>query len=296
MSRCFGLLLNPNFSLIWLLSLLWIAVGCQKTAKQDESNELLVAEVGENALSLRELKNMYPDKLNSSDSVLISNALTDRWIKKEVFLAEAERSMGDINQLNELVNDYRESLILHKYEEQLLTNFSDTVVTNEDIETFFNQNPDQFKLKKTIVKFNLAVFPRESLEGEYDKVKKLWDEMNDQESLKIELVRYLDLFAEAFVLDTVWHELDELQSLLPEVLPKNILNKSHRLELEDAEHFYFLRIIDIAEETDDAPFTYIRNFAQKAILQKRRMRWLERVKTDLYQEALRDNKIKKYEN
>lgn len=296
MNRFFIPLSNLNPALFWISFLILTFASCNSGVDEKKSNEVLIAEVDGQVLSLKELKNMYPDQLNRADSVLFSNALADRWIKKEVFLSEAERSMVDINQLNSLVKDYRESLIIHKYEEQLLSNFTDTVVTKEDIETFFNQNPDQFKLKRTIVKFNLAVFPRTSLENEYNKVKKLWDEMDDKKSLKIELVKYLDLYSEAFVLDTVWHELSELQTLLPEVLSKNLLRKSHRLELEDAEHFYFLRIIDIAEETDDAPLTYIRNFAQKAILQKRRIRWLDRVKMDLFQEALRDNKIKKYEN
>ena len=285
-----------GYQICWVLLLLLVLTSCHKDAVTEQATEIAVAEVDGNILSLNELKSMYPDQLNRPDSVLIAHALADRWIRKEVFLSEAERSMVNIEELNALVKDYRESLIIHKYEEQLLNNFGDTVVTDKDIETFFNENPDQFKLKKTIVKFNLAVFPKESLDGEYDKVKKLWDEMDDRENLKIDLVKYLDLYSEAFVLDTVWHELGELQSLLPESVPKNLLNKSHRLELEDGEHFYFLRIIDIAEETDDAPLTYIRNFAQKAILQKRRLKWLDRVKTDLYQEALRSNKIKKYEN
>lgn len=289
---------HPGYATVigFLIALLSVQ-ACQKSHELHEpKTEVAIAEVNGKVLSIKELKEMYPDHLNRPDSVLIANALADRWIRKEVFLSEAERSMGDIRQLNALVRDYRESLIIHRYEEQLLQRFSDTIVTDDDIQTFFNQNPDQFKLKKTIVKFNLAVFPKFALEDEYDKVKELWDDMEDEEKLKIELVKYLDLYSEAFVLDTVWHELDELQTLLPELLPKNLLNKSYRLELEDENHFYFLKIIDIAEETDDAPLTYIRNFAQKAILQKRKLNWLEKVKEDLYQEALLENKIIKYEN
>ncbi len=294
MKRFLSRLSDPKIIVFGIAIALW--AGCQKTEKIKAPTDVAVAEVNGQVLSLGELKAMYPDQLNSPDSVLISNALTDRWIRKEVFLSEAERSMGDIHKLNALVRDYRESLIIHNYENQLLKNFSDTIVTDAEIQTFFNQNPDQFKLKKTIVRFNLAVFPRTILENEYDAVKKLWDEMETGEKLDINLVRYLDLYSEAFVLDTVWHELDELQVLLPEELPRNLLNKSNRLELEDDNHFYFLKIMDIAEETDEAPLTYIRNFAQKAILQKRKLEWLEKVKEDLYQEALRQNKITKYEN
>jgi len=271
-------------------------MACGQGAQTTQPTDVAIAEVNGQVLSLSELKSMYPDQLNSRDSVLIANALADRWIRKEVFLSEAERSMVDLEQLNALVRDYRESLIIHNYETQLLQNFSDTVVTDEEIQTFFNENPDQFKLKKTIVRYNLAVFPRSALEAEYDKFKKLWDEMEEVENLHIDLIRYLDLYAEAFVLDTIWHELHELQVNLPDQLPKNLLKKSNRLELEDENHFYFLKIMDIAEETDEAPLTYIRNFAQKAILQKRKLEWLEKVKEDLYQEALRQNKITKYEN
>src|SRR5690606_31039645 len=121
----------------------------QRDVVDEQSNEVVVAEVDGKVLSLKELKSMYPDQLNRPDSVLISNALADRWIRKEVFLSEAERSMVDIEQLNALVKDYRESLIIHKYEDQLLNNFKDTVVTDKDIESFFNDNPDQFELKKT---------------------------------------------------------------------------------------------------------------------------------------------------
>ena len=295
MKVCFSRLSGPSTAILWvILSLLY---GCQQeTIEEDQPTDIAVAEVNGQVLSLSELKEMYPDQLNRPDSVLIANALADRWIRKEVFLSEAERAMGDIKHLNELVRDYRESLIIHNYEDQLLKNFSDTIVTDEDIQTFFNQNPDQFKLKKTIVKFNLAVFSRGAIEDEYEDVKKLWDEMEEGEKLHIDLVKYLDLYSEAYVLDTAWHELDEFQNLLPEQLPRNLLNKSNRLELEDENYFYFLKIMDIAEETDEAPLTYIRNFAQKAILQKRKLEWIEKVKEDFYQEALRQNKITKYEN
>src|SRR5699024_11491355 len=115
-------------------------------------------------------------------------------------------------------------------------------------------------------------------------------------SLDIELVRYLDLYAEDFVLDTLWYGLEDLQAQLPDPVTPSLLKRSHRLELEDDENFYFLKIIDIAEETDEAPLSYIRTFAYKAILQKRKMKWLDQVKEKIYQDALRNNNIVKYEN
>lgn len=291
-----NLLLNRN-SVKAIICLLILAItACSTMPDEGDVSIVAIAQVDNKILNLQELEKMYPDHLNSSDSILIANALADRWIRKEVFLSEAERAMVDINRLNELVNDYRESLIIHGYEEQLLNKFNDTIVTDEEIQTFFNENPDQFKLKKAIVKYNLAIFPRKSLEDDYQEVKKLWDKMDSQRIMNIELIKYLDLYSEAFVLDTAWHAMDDLLSMIPESVSEDLLNKSHRLELEDENHFYFLKIIDIAEKTDEAPLTYIRNFANKAILQKRRMQWLESVKADLYQEALRDKRIIKYEN
>lgn len=298
----YTLLHAPEYIRIPVVILLIVSLitGCNflnKNKENGQTTSLKVASVNDRVLPLEELRQMYPDHLNPEDSISITSALIDRWIKKEVFLFEAERSVMDMDKLNRLVEDYRESLIIHEYEGELLSQFTDTVVTEEQIQQFFNQNPDQFKLKKTIIRYNLAIFPRESLEGSYSKVKKLWDGMEEnQQNLDIELIKYLDLYAEEFILDTSWFGIEELENRLPEPVHTSLLKKSHRMELEDEEHFYFLRILDIAEETDEAPLSYIRTFAQKAILQKRKIQWLDRIKADLYQEALRNNKITKYEN
>lgn len=271
--------------------------GCKDPSPSAEETDIIrIAEVNGEVLSLSELQQMFPDRMNPTDSVLIANALADRWIRKEVFLSEAKRSMTDMEQLNNLVEDYRESLIIHGYESQLLDQFKDTVVTNQQIQDFFDENPDQFKLKKNIVQYNIAIFPRENVERYYNDIKKLWDNMEDDKSLDIELVRYLDLYAEDFVLDTLWYGLEDLQAQLPDPVTPSLLKRSHRLELEDDENFYFLKIINIAEETDEAPLSYIRTFAYKAILQKRKMKWLDQVKERIYQDALRNNNIMKYEN
>jgi|GEM_PF-1379700 len=293
----FNQLYDHKYVLI-LFGFCCIAVsGCKDPdPAEEETNIVKIAEVNGEVLSLEKLQQMFPDRMNPADSGLIANALADRWIRKEVFLSEAKRSMTDMEQLNNLVEDYRESLIIHGYESQLLDQFSDTVVTNQQIQDFFDENPDQFKLKKNIVQYNIAIFPRESIERYYSDIKKLWDNMDDEESLDIELVRYLDLYAEDFVLDTLWYGLEDLQAQLPDPVTPSLLKRSHRLELEDDENFYFLKIIDIAEETDEAPLSYIRTFAYKAILQKRKMKWLDQVKEKIYQDALRNNNIVKYEN
>ena len=206
----YTLLHAPEYIRIPVVILLIVSLitGCNflnKNKENGQTTSLKVASVNDRVLPLEELRQMYPDHLNPEDSISITSALIDRWIKKEVFLFEAERSVMDMDKLNRLVEDYRESLIIHEYEGELLSQFTDTVVTEEQIQQFFNQNPDQFKLKKTIIRYNLAIFPRESLEGSYSKVKKLWDGMEEnQQNLDIELIKYLDLYAEEFILDTSW--------------------------------------------------------------------------------------------
>lgn len=297
MKKFFNQLYSHSRLLILLGCIGFATLGCEEKAPtQAEKDIVKVAEVNGQILSLEELHEMFPDRMNPADSSLIANALADRWIRKEVFLSEARRSMTDMDQLNALVEDYRESLIIHGYENQLLSQFNDTIVTKEQIQDFFDENPDQFKLKKNIVQYNIAIFPRESVERYYSDIKKLWDKMDDEKSLEIDLIRYLDLYAEDFVLDTLWHGLEDLQAKLPDQVTPALLKKSHRLELEDENNFYFLKIINIAEETDEAPLSYIRTFANKAILQKRKMKWLEQVKEKIYQDALRNNNIMKYEN
>lgn len=299
MRTFFSPLLNLNFSFgfCFVAIILLISLSCSdKMVDPDVDKGDVIAEVFGEKLFSEELKDMMPDNAKSDDSTLIANALVDRWTRKQVLLYNGKKDAIDRDEIERLVEDYRESLILHEYEEKLLQQFSDTTVTKEQVQTFFEENPGQFKLKKPIAKFNLAVFPKNSIEDSYNEVKKLWDGMDDAVNMNIDLIKYLDLYAEDFILDTSWYAIDELQTALPENINLSLLKKSHRLELEDQESYYFLKIIEIAEETDDAPLSYIRNFAHKTILQRRKMKWLEKIKEDLYQEAASNNKIIKYEN
>ncbi|GAA5224860.1 hypothetical protein [Membranihabitans marinus] len=283
-------------SSIWL-TVLVLFFSCQSNSESDLKEEGdIVAMVYGKKLYTSQLLKMMPGVSNVEDSLLLANALVDRWARKQILLYRGEQDAIDPARLNSLVEDYRESLIMHEVEEKILQQFSDTVVTDQQIESFVKENPSQFKLKKPIVKYNLAIFPKKSIELEYKQVKKEWDEMEDVSTMKVNLIKYLDLYAEDFVLDTLWYSVDDLQRKLPENIQLSLLKKSHLIEMEDDESYYFLKIIEIAEETDDAPLSYIRTFAQKTILQKRRLKWLEKIKDDLYQEAVANNKIIKYEN
>src|SRR5690625_7290859 len=132
-----------------------------------------------------------------------------------------------------------------------MSQFKDTIVTKQQIQDFFNENTDQFKLKKNIVQYNIAIFPRVSVERYYSDIKKLWDKMDDEKSLEIDLIRYLDLYAKDFVLDTLWHGLEDLQAKLPDQVTPALLKKRHRLELVDEENFYYQKIITIAYTSED---------------------------------------------
>lgn len=271
--------------------------SCQSSSEVELTDPgRLIAEAYGKKLYESEFQEMMPKFDRKEDSVLIANALVDRWVRKQVILYQGEQEVIDQESINKLVIDYRESLIMHQYEESILRQFSDTLVTDQQIETFVKENPTQFKLKKAIVKFNLAIFPKKMIETEYKQVKKEWDQMEEASTMNVALVKYLDLYAEDFVLDTSWYSIEELQQRLPETIHLSLLKKSHLLEMEDEESYYFLKILEIAEETDDAPLSYIRSFAQKTILQKRRIKWLEKIKNDLYQEAVANHKIIKYEN
>src|SRR5690625_1316529 len=121
MKKFFNQLSSYNHLLIFFGWICSVWMGCEeKSPTQIDSDIIKVAEVNGKVLNLDELHEMFPDRVNQADSSLIANALADRWIRKEVFLSEARRSMTDMDQLNALVEDYRESLIIHGYENQLM--------------------------------------------------------------------------------------------------------------------------------------------------------------------------------
>jgi len=132
---------------------LFVFVSCSNTDKNDGG---VIAEVGVKRLYLSDARLSLPENISSEDSLIHVDDFIRHWIKKQLLISKAELNLEkEAKDVAKLVDDYRSSLIIHKYQEKLIKQKLDTLVTEESINKYYSEYPANFILKANIVK---AVF------------------------------------------------------------------------------------------------------------------------------------------
>jgi hypothetical protein len=271
-----------------LLPLLW---SCQSQASEQQEDRLL-AKVYNKSLYLSELDGMFPEGTTGSDSALIIDAYTSRWVREAVLLNEAERNIPKDLNIDKLVRDYRASLIRANYEKILIENRLDSTITQEQLIDFYEKNKEQYQLETPIIRCHFIKVPLPVPESE--DLRRWWN--NPSEDNFDELVAYCNKYAVAHHLeDSTWHKVDDIAMLLPTgtLTPNNVSTKREFTQ-RDGEFQYFFKLFEVKNRKEIAPLSYIEDQARKVILHKRKIKLLEDIKDEMYELEMRRNNVHIY--
>lgn len=113
----------------------------------------VVASVGKSRLYRTDLDKVLPDGLSPEDSTRLAQQYINTWASDIIFLEVAEKQLTkeELDVTREL-EDYRKSLLKYRYEQRYINDRLDTLVTVEQIETYYREHPDKFVLEIPLVK------------------------------------------------------------------------------------------------------------------------------------------------
>jgi hypothetical protein len=251
-----------------------------------------LAKVYNKSLYLSDMEGMIPEGMSSEDSSVIINAFVNNWVKEATLLREAELNIPKGLDIDQLVADYRASLIKHNYENILVNKLLDSTVTQAQLQEFYEGNKEQYQLETPIIRCRFIKAPR-STTG----VK---DAQNWWNSNKEEDYRKLQDWAKAnaavhHLQDSVWYKVEDIAAYMPRnaLTVDNVRNRRDFVQRED-DFIYFFKVLELVSRKEIAPLAYISGQARKVILHKRKTDLLEEVKNKLYDEAMRKQQIKVY--
>ena len=274
-----------------ILSLVGV-LACQKNNGAAGSNRVL-ATVYNRSLTLADMEGMFGSNATHSDSVQITTAFTDRWIREQLIMVEAERNVPKELNIDELVKKYRESLILSNYEEQLTKIGLDTTISDAELTAFYEKNKEQYQLETPIVRCYFLKIPRPT--PQYDSIQKWWNAPRTGENAA-KMQNYAQRNAKRFVMvDSVWHRVEDIISLLPKgtLSPDNI-STGKELTMKDDNYQYYFRALGVMNKQEIAPLSFIREQASKYILHQRKSQLLEKKRQEMYDLELKKNNVKIY--
>ncbi|MEM1319069.1 MAG: hypothetical protein AAGG75_02370 [Bacteroidota bacterium] len=252
-----------------------------------------LARVHNKSLYLSELEGMVPEGSKTQDSAMIINAHVERWIREALLMHEAENNIPKDLNIDQLVLNYRASLVRYNYEKLLVELQLDSTITQEEMLNYYEENKDQHKLEQPILRCYFIKVPKEA--PDVEDLERMWQQQNTDSYLK--MLDYCRNFADVYMLeDSSWYNLEDISIQLPKSykLRNDDLRANRNIRTSDETHKYLLRIKDVVKKGELPPIDYVREQATKVILHKRKIKLLEDKKEEIYERETRRNNVKIY--
>lgn len=243
-------------------------------------------------LYLSQLSEIFPPNITKEDSAQILKNYIEGWVRKQVILQKAEANLTDEQKnVDQLIDDYRSSLLIYKYEQKYLMQKMDTVISEDQMTEFYSSNKDNLILMNSIVKALFIKLRNDS--PSLTKVKDIYRSNRDEDiklldDLCLQGAAKYDYFGEqwvsfSYVLTEIPYQPDSQE---------DFLRKNQSLEFKDSLFTYFLNIKDYKLKGELAPLSYERENIKSIILNQRKQILIKDLETKMYNEALNRGQFK----
>ncbi|MGM0530703.1 MAG: hypothetical protein ACQER7_05070 [Bacteroidota bacterium] len=271
-----------------LFILVFIIAGCQE---QNNNDKKPIAKIHDKHLYPSDLKGVIPEDKSEEDSSLIAKNYIDKWIKKQLLLEKAEKNLPEEQKdISKEIQEYRASLLIYRYQQELIDQKLDTVISNEEIENYYDENSSNFVLDKNLAKILYIKLPVNS--PNIENVRR-WYRSDEEEDLD-KLIDYCYQYADKFDdFDNQWIDFGSFIKNLPlEVSqPQRFFRNNKYIEERDGDILHFIRINDYTVRGSQAPMNYVRDKIENIIINKRKHQLLKRLENDIYNQALNHNEF-----
>ena len=252
----------------------------------------VIASVNENDLLLSQVLKEMPNQIE--DSTFFVEKYMNDWIRKQLMIYHAEINLSsDIQNYEKQIEDYRSSLLIYAYQQELINQNFDTSIYYTQVESYYNQYKDEFKLSKNIFKGRFIV-----VEKSAPQLKNLnkWYK-SDKESSILDVTDYCQQFAKEYYLeDDKWQYFSVFNNKLPEYIKEEdyFLENTKGVVFEDENLRYYVFVKDFKIKGSVSPLELEQDKIRNVLLNKNKIEYLKQLEDELYQNGLALKKIKIY--
>lgn len=258
---------------------------------RNSKDEVYVARVDDKTYLLKDLRSQLPAGMTKPDSLARVNDILTRWVKKELLLKMANENLDESQKdLSKEIEEYSNSLLIHRYQQQLLSQKLDTVLTDQDIRRYYEINPEKFTLDYNIVKAVYVEIPKNV--AKTDQIKR-WMTENSTRSMS-ELESYSFQYASKYDhFNNGWVDFNNILARIPggKEDPEQMLKRSKFLQFSDLNNFYFVLINDYILAGEKAPYDFVKDRIESLILNSRKMEFLQDLEKNIYEKGRRENRF-----
>lgn len=253
----------------------------------DNNSNDLIARAGQNFL----YQNQMPSFSSEQDSMLRYLNYIETWAKEKILydLSLTNLSQSKKNDLDILVEKYKVDLYINSYKDLIVNSLIDSIVTDEEIESFYNRNIENFKLNENLLKYRYLKVPSDNIN--ISRIRRYIQRLNQSDREFLDSLNFQ--FADLKLNDTMWFTEREVISSIEFINQKNKSNYMgiNRLyELENDQYIYYFIIKDLLKSGNIPPLSYIYDRIKSNIINQRKLNLLQNINKEILNDALKSNK------
>ncbi len=275
------------------LVIITVVLSCKKEV--NEVDNVAIARVNNAKLFKEDIKDLVPAGTSKEDSIVIVNDFIDRWASQKLLFNAAELNLSDEKQteLNKLVEQYKKDLYTKAYIEQLVYKSLDTVISDNELNAYYEKNKENFKTNSPLVKMSYVQINKSN-----PKLNALSNKFVNQSKENKESLRKSTIEFKSYAFnDSIWIDMNQVYEKLPVI---NVDNKENYIiagktvKFADSTDIYLIKTTKYIEKNQIAPLQYIKPTLQKVILNKRKTELINKFQKDITTDALKDKKYEIY--
>ena len=275
-----------NFLLILVLTL--ATTSCSNISNNNANN--LIARAGENFLYTNDI----PKYLSEEDSIKRISSFIESWAKEKILydLSVVNLSQQKKTEIDELVNSYNVDLYINAYKDLIVNSRIDSIVTDEQIDSFYNLNYKSYKLSENLLKYRYVKVPDDNIN--LSKIRRYILRMNSDDRLFLDSLNFQ--FADLKLNDSTWFTEREVISSIGFIDQKNkskYLLKNRLFRVEEPQYVNFFIIEEILNSGNIPPKSYLYERISSTIINQRKLDLLQSLNSEILKDAI---KSRKYEN
>jgi len=273
--------------------LILLIISCEL---ENNSKEEPIARVNDNFLFFSDIQESLDKNMSQNDSMLAVNSAINNWASKKLLYEKAIFNLSNSkqNELDLLVKSYESDLYISNYEKEWLKTRVDTIVSKDQLQSYYNDNKNKFRLRQDILLARFIELPIENFNK--TQIVRSFRRLNFQDKSYLDSISLQ--FKSSFINDSVW--------LRPELFFNNFkieniakynryLKKKSFFEIKDLESLYLVYISDILRKNDYAPMSYVKPTLVQILLNKRKLEMKKQLKTDILKQGIAENNFEIYD-
>jgi len=265
--------------------------SCSFFKKKNNTEADVIARVNDEYLYASDIQALTKG-LKGKDSLDVLKNYAENWARKKLLLRKAlENIPEDDLGITKKVEDYRETLLLYEYEKALINQKLDTAIKQQELNDWYEKLKTDFPLEQDVYLLFFVKLKPDA--ANISDVRKWITKPKDEEDLS-KLEGYCKEYATSYVMDNgMWYAQESVVKNFPisEVDMNSLSGSKSFKEFKTSEGTWFIKIADLIKKNEPAPLEFIREQMVKAIIEKRRLRLVERVYDKIYLDGIKSKSL-----